>query len=133
MKIGITFCIGIIILSSFATDQNSDLEKSKARGNELYTDFCVTCHRANGEGTAKIFPPLVKTDFLKNQLTESIYALKYGQKGKITVNGVEYNGMMPAPGLDDEEVADVMNYINHAWGNDFGKMVTVEQVKAVKK
>ena len=133
MKVGIILCSGILFLSSFAVDQNSDLEKSKARGKEIYTDFCVTCHRANGEGTAKIFPPLVKSDFLKNQQSESIYALKYGQKGKITVNGVEYNGMMPAPGLDDEEVADVMNYINHAWGNDFGKMVTVEQVKAVKK
>jgi len=133
MKIGIILYSGILFLSSFAVDQNSDLEKSKARGKEIYIDFCVTCHRATGEGTAEIFPPLVKSDFLKNQQSESIYALKYGQKGKITVNGVEYNGMMPAPGLDDGEVADVMNYINHAWGNDFGKMVTVEQVKAVKK
>ncbi len=133
MKLGIIFCFGILLLSSFITDQNSDLEKSKARGKEIYTDFCVTCHRANGEGTAKIFPPLAKSDYLKNQQTESIYAIKYGQKGKITVNGTEYNGMMPAPGLDDEEVADVMNYINHSWGNDYGKMVTVDQVKAVKK
>jgi mono/diheme cytochrome c family protein len=133
MKIGIIFCFGILFLSSFVADQDSDLEKSKARGKEIYTDFCVTCHRANGEGTPKIFPPLAKSDYLKDQQNESIYSIKYGQKGKITVNGTEYNGLMPAPGLDDEEVADVMNYINYSWGNDFGTMVTEEQVKAVKK
>ncbi len=133
MKLSIIFSILIIILSSFANDQNSELEKSKARGKEIYTDFCTTCHRASGEGTPKIIPPLAKSDFLKNQQTKSIHAIKYGQYGKITVNGYEYIGVMPELGLEDEEIADVMNYINHTWGNDFAPMVTVAQVNAVVK
>jgi mono/diheme cytochrome c family protein len=36
--------------------------------------------------------------------------------------------MMPAMGLSDEEVADVMNYVMNSWSNKQTKMVTVSEV-----
>lgn len=111
---------------------NDDLSKSIARGKEVYTDFCVTCHKPDGTGTPKFFPPLAKSDYLTKQREDAIRSVKYGQKGKITVNGVEYNGMMPNPGLTENEVVDVMNYILHSWGNSGSKMVTLEEVKSIK-
>jgi mono/diheme cytochrome c family protein len=39
---------------------------------------------------------------------------------------------MPPMGLSAEEIADVMNYMNHSWGNTFGKIVTVVEVSAIK-
>lgn len=128
----ITLLFGVSLFFSFTDWQDSDLTKSISRGKDIYTDFCVTCHKPNGEGTAKFFPPLAKSDFLTNNRAESIKSVKYGQKGKITVNGIPYNGTMPNPGLTDTEVADVMNYILNSWGNQSDKMVTVEEVLWLK-
>jgi len=111
---------------------NDELAKSIQRGKEVYTDFCVQCHLANGKGT-ETFPPLAGSDWLVNKRKESIYAVKYGQSGQIKVNGKTYNGSMSPMGLTDEEVADVMNYIMNSWGNKQSKMVKVSEVKAVKK
>jgi hypothetical protein len=57
--------------------------------------------------------------------------VKYGLKGKIIVNGAEYNNVMLPLGLDDKEVADVMNYTIQTWNS--GEIVTEEEVKAVKQ
>jgi mono/diheme cytochrome c family protein len=40
---------------------------------------------------------------------------------------------MPAMGLTDQEVADVMNYIMTSWNNKQTKIVTVKEVAAIKK
>lgn len=106
---------------------------SIARGKSVYMDFCITCHMGNGEGVAKVFPPLAKSDYLIKKREESIRSVKYGQKGEITVNGIKYNGMMPSPGLSSEEIADVMNYIYNSWGNTTKKLVTASEVESIKQ
>ena len=40
---------------------------------------------------------------------------------------------MPAMGLSNEEVADVMNYIMNSWGNKQIKKVTKQEVENIKK
>jgi mono/diheme cytochrome c family protein len=40
---------------------------------------------------------------------------------------------MPAMGLSNEEVADVMNYIMNSWSNKQSKKVTKEEVANIKK
>ena len=119
-----------ILLSIFF--QNDDLTKSVAKGKDVYTDFCVTCHKPDGTGTPKFFPPLAKADYLTQHRADAIRSVKLGQKGKITVNGIEYNGTMPNPGLSDEEVMDVMNYVMNSWGNKSKKLVTLDEVKNIK-
>ena len=111
----------------------TEFKNSIERGAEIYTDFCVTCHLPNGKGVPKVFPPLANADFLIKNREASIKAIKYGIKGKIKVNGKIYNGIMAKPGLDDDEVADVMNYINNSWGNKNSKIVTLPEVKNIKK
>jgi mono/diheme cytochrome c family protein len=77
------------------------------------------------------FPPLNPSDWLTKKRTESIHAVKYGLKGEIVVNGQPYNSIMLPLGLDDEEVADVMNYTIQTWNK--GEMVTVKEVTAVQE
>ena len=79
------------------------------------------------------YPPLANSDYLKENQEESIRGVKYGQLGRIVVNGKVYNNAMMSMGLEDEEVADVMNYINNSWGNDYGTLITAEQVSEIKK
>lgn len=134
MKVFIFLCLGSFTVLSFTiTPQQDKLQESISRGQDIYTDFCINCHMANGEGVEKTFPPLAKSDYLKNNREASIRGIKYGQKGEITVNGTVYNGYMAPMGLDDDEIADVMNFINNNWGNSNKKMVTKEEVAAVKK
>ncbi len=106
----------------------SQLEASIKRGKMVYSDMCITCHMANGEGVPRAFPPLADSDYLRNNQTESIKAVKYGMSGEIIVNGITYNGAMAPLGLSDEEVADVINYINNSWGNTIDNFVTPEKV-----
>ena len=115
------------------TAVSNPLKESVARGRLVYNDSCITCHMASGEGVANVFPPLANSDYLKNNQLESLKGIKYGQNGKIVVNGKTYNGAMAALGLADDEVADVMNYINNSWGNKYGKLITEEEVAKIEK
>src|SRR5690606_12206881 len=128
------FCL-VLISITFNTlySQNNDLNESIKRGKVVYDDFCITCHMGNGEGLAGAFPPLAKSDFLMNNRTKSIHAIKYGLQGEITVNGIKYNSAMASMGLTDDEVADVMNFITNSWGNKNAKMITEKEVSEIKK
>jgi len=118
---------------SMAFGQDSVLKESMQRGSEVYYDFCVTCHMEKGEGVAGTFPPLAKSDYLFQNREASIRGIKYGQSGELTVNGVTYNSIMTPMGLEDEEIADVMNFILNSWGNSSEHIVTTEEVTSIKK
>ena len=51
-------------------NQDSKLVESIIRGEEIYTDMCVSCHLPNGEGKAKVYPPLAKSDYLMEKREE---------------------------------------------------------------
>lgn len=106
----------------------SQLEASIKRGEVVYSDMCITCHLADGKGVPRAFPPLADSDYLRDNQTGSIKAVKYGMSGEIVVNGVTYNSVMSPLGLSDGEVADVMNYINNSWGNKIEGLVTPDKV-----
>ncbi|MFT5266576.1 MAG: mono/diheme cytochrome c family protein [Polaribacter sp.] len=113
--------------------EKTALEKSIEAGKEVYADFCMQCHLVNGKGDSKNFPPLDGSDWLSKKETQSIHAVKYGQTGEILVNGKKFNSSMPSMGLSNQEVADVMNYIRNSWSNKNQKMITLQQVEAIKK
>jgi mono/diheme cytochrome c family protein len=117
---------------SIKEQPQTPLQKSMTRGKEVYTDFCIQCHLATGKGNGTTFPPLDGSDWLKKKRTESIHAVKYGQKGEILVNQKKFNGIMPPMGLSDEEIADVMNYVLNSWSNKTKKMVTTKEVALLK-
>ena len=133
----ISFLASILLLTSQAEKemylQTDPLKESIKRGSEIYTDFCISCHLPNGKGVENVYPPLAKSDYLKKNRAASIKGIKFGQQGEITVNGKKYNGSMASLGLDDDEIADVMNYITNSWGNKNDKMITKAEVSKIKK
>ncbi|WP_252735886.1 c-type cytochrome [Zobellia sp. B3R18] len=133
MKTFCCFLYFLIFIGYFTQAQETELSKSMLRGSEIYADLCVTCHLEEGEGISNTFPPLAKSDYLAQNRQASIRGVKFGQQGEMTVNGVNYNNIMPPMGLDDEEIADVMNYILNSWGNTSKEMVTVKEVEAIEK
>ena len=121
------------ITKKTATQKDSTLQKSMERGAQIYTDFCIQCHQADGTGVAGTFPPLAKADFLLENVDKSIHAVKFGLNGEITVNEKIYANAMPSPGLYDGEIADVMNYILNSWENTHEEIITQARVEAIEE
>jgi mono/diheme cytochrome c family protein len=106
--------------------------QSQMPEKEIYADFCMQCHGSNGKGDTKNFPSLDGSDRLINKRTQSIATAKFGQSGAIVVNKMRFNNSMPAMGLSNQEVADVMNYIMNSCGNKQTKMVAEKEVAGIK-
>ena len=131
-RIYLLFTVFALAITSFAFKaQDSKLKASMERGKDEYEGICVPCHMDQGQGIPGVFPPLAKSDYLMADLNRSIKGMIEGQEGEIEVNGVKYNGAMPATGLDDQSIADVLNYVRNSWGNK-GDYVTKEQVAKVR-
>ncbi|WP_157616904.1 copper-containing nitrite reductase, partial [Rhodanobacter sp. Soil772] len=80
-----------------------------AAGKQLFTGTCSVCHQANGEGLANVFPPLAKSDYLAADPKRAMTIVTHGLTGKITVNGHEYDSVMPPMAqLTDDEVANIL-------------------------
>lgn len=126
----ITFCALLLMQFSWL-QQNKPLEQSISDGAEIYQDFCLQCHLDTGEGVSGVFPPLANSDYLLNNIDLSIKGIKYGLSGPIVVNDEEYDGVMANQGLDNEEIADVMNYILNSWGNKSNDIITIERVAQI--
>lgn len=128
----LTYLLVLAFLSHLLNSQKSKAESILA-GAEIYQDFCVQCHLTSGEGVSGVFPPLKASDYLFEDINRAIAGIKYGLKGEITVNDQVYDGVMANQGLDNEEIADVMNYILNQWGNSTTVFITNQQVQAVPK
>jgi nitrite reductase (NO-forming) len=98
-------------------------------GQALFAGTCSVCHQSDGKGMPGVFPPLAKSDFLGADLHRAIGIVLHGLTGKVTVNGQEYNSVMPPmTQLNDDEVANILTYVVNSWGNPGGK-VSKEDVK----
>ncbi|MFT5169359.1 MAG: mono/diheme cytochrome c family protein [Saprospiraceae bacterium] len=92
-----------------------------SQGGILYKNNCANCHMEDGSGLKGLIPPLAKADFLKDNQAQISCIIKNGIKGAITVNGRVYDTEMAGiQSLNEVQINNVINYINHAWGNDFG-------------
>jgi nitrite reductase (NO-forming) len=87
-------------------------------------------------GLPGVFPPLAKSDYLAADPKRAISVLLHGLTGKVTVNGTEYNSVMPPMNqLNDDEVANILTYLLNSMGNPGGRILTedVKKVRAVPK
>lgn len=131
-KVILTIALIITGVSLFSFTQKFDLKASVDRGKGIYEVNCIACHMEKGEGLEGVFPPLANSDYLKADKKRAAKQILYGLSGEITVNGIQYAGEMAAFDLTDTEVSDLLNYINHSFGNK-GYVTTPAEVKAVRK
>ncbi len=124
--------LGIMLISFSIKEQDNALKKSMDAGKGTYSAVCLACHMDSGQGIANVFPPLAKSDYLMADIDRNIKNLIEGLQGEIEVNGKKYNQVMPASGLDDQDIADVLNYVMNSWGNKAEEMVTKERVTKVR-
>ncbi|WP_080055203.1 c-type cytochrome [Spirosoma aerolatum] len=118
-----------VFIACLSCQSEEEIKRQRyiTEGILIYKNNCANCHQPKGEGLAELYPPIAKSDYLadKNQI---ICLMRYGQQGKIVVNGKSYNRPMPPqPQLSDLEIAELATYIYNEWGNE----TTVTDVKAV--
>ena len=87
---------------------------SQVRGASLYMDHCSACHQAKGRGMPGIFPPLAGNG--------AVIDRDPGNVLQAVLRGIPMqDGYVPMPSfasqLDDQEIADVANYVRTSWGN----------------
>lgn len=103
-------------------------------GQSAYLANCAACHQPTGTGLPGAFPPLAGSDFLSGQgKMKVVTSILQGLSGKLTVNGVDYNNVMPAMShLSDEDVANIVTYVYNSWGNSGGS-ISVADVAGARK
>jgi len=107
---------------------NSMIEQIRF-GKRVYEANCQACHQVEGVGIARAFPPLANSDFLNKDHQRAIDVLLHGMSGKVEVNGEQYNGSMPAIGLSDHDVANVLTFLLNNWDNNGGRVTTGQVAK----
>lgn len=102
-------------------------------GAQIYASQCISCHQAGGNGISGVFPPLAGSDWVLGKEAVPINILLHGINGKLTVNGVVYEGSMPSfkDKLSDDEIAALLSYIRSNFGNNSTKILS-DKVKAVR-
>jgi mono/diheme cytochrome c family protein len=122
----------VIFFTAFMQKPSFDMKASIARGADVYSAYCITCHQEKGEGIDKVYPPLAKSDYLMADKKRSITVTVKGLTGEIKVNGTTYNMDMVSFDLSDQEVSDVLNYVRNSFGNNGKEPVKPEEVKALR-
>lgn len=92
-----------------------------ADGAAIYASVCSACHMATATGIPGAFPPLAghAAELYQADPAYPILAVTFGVMGQIMVDGMAYNGLMPAHAhLSDDEIAAVLNHVMTSFGNE---------------
>ena len=107
-------------------------DEQMKRGLAVYSRTCIACHQPTGKGLPPVFPSIAETPIVVGNPELPIKFILQGLMGPITVGGMTFNSMMPpVPGVNDQDIADVLTYARQSFGNK-GNPVSADQVKAVR-
>ena len=113
MKNNLILIVFLSLLLFWACEQ-----QTYTQGKILYTNFCENCHMADGSGLKGLIPPLAGADFLTKSPDAVPCIIRAGIKGKLTVNGQEYDTEMAGiEKLTEFEITNIINYIHTSWDN----------------
>jgi mono/diheme cytochrome c family protein len=81
------------------------------RGFDTYSAQCAGCHQPGGAGITGTFPPLNGNPAVEDT-AYLIDTIRNGREGPLSVDGVDYDGVMPAfSTLSDDEVNGLVTYL----------------------
>lgn len=101
------------------------LKEAMVRGEKVYTSTCAVCHRPEGTGVPPTFPALKGGKIVTGPVAAHIHQVVFGKPGTAMQAFKDL--------LSDQEIADVVTYERNAWGNNDGKLVKPEDIKAARQ
>jgi len=90
------------------------------QGEVIYGTYCSSCHMANGEGVPPVFPAIAKSPVALGPRDDHL---------SLVINGVSGSAMQAfGKQLDAVQLASVVHYQRHAFGNDVGDISQPQDV-----
>jgi mono/diheme cytochrome c family protein len=88
-------------------------------GAQIYADECSACHSKDGKGAAGLFPALADSPAVQQNDPTSLLRLVLRGGRNVGTAAAPTAPAMPAFSwvLSDDQVAAVLTYIRHSWGN----------------
>ena len=131
-----SFCCGMFFLlcSNAGIAQSATLKTSIERGKTVYVQRCMVCHQQDGGGVPHLNPPLDGASTVKGKdKSRLISIILKGMTDRVEIDGEYYsNNMASHADLNDQQIADVLNYIRNNWSNKVPTPVTPAEVKSVR-
>lgn len=88
-------------------------------GEQVYKTHCANCHMDSGQGLGGLIPTLVQSDYLSPNRAALPCVIRHGLRDTIRVNGKIFAEQMPPNAtLSEVDIVNVLNFVNHTWGND---------------
>ncbi len=103
-------------------------------GAALYVDNCGACHRTDGKGYARVFPALAGNPVVTGSDPTSLVHIVLKGGTLPATHQAPSSFTMPPFGwrMNDQEIADVVNFIRTSWGNQ-APSVSVDEVRRLRK
>ena len=117
--LGVLAVLGISLPGCFSNNRH--------QGEKLYALHCASCHGEQGQGLARLIPPLAGSDYLVDHRAELACLLRNGQDEVIVVNGVGYHNIMPGnKTMSVAQLTNLLNYVESHWGNEAAPRTILE-------
>jgi mono/diheme cytochrome c family protein len=116
-----------------ATVDALDAMQYQAPGALNYVQYCAGCHERNGSGAAPYMPALAGNPAVLDPDPVSLINIVLNGSAPLVVGGSPdfYRMASFRSLLNDQQVADVINFMRSAWGNQ-AAAVTAAQVRALR-
>ena len=103
-------------------------------GEAIYVDTCAACHRADGEGAPRLFPPLKGAAAVQSKDSTTVVRIILGGARSVPTPGRPTPLAMPsfAWKLNDQQIASVATYVRETWGNA-SPAVSATQVASLRR
>jgi cytochrome c oxidase subunit 2 len=90
------------------------------QGEGIYGTYCSSCHMANGEGVPPVFPAIAGSTVAMGPRDDHL---------NLVINGVAGSAMQAfGKQLDAVQLASVVHYQRHTFGNDAGDISQPQDV-----
>lgn len=97
------------------------------RGRAIYTEYCLRCHGAEGQGPASI----QQKEIWNKPIDELIRVVTFGARGSMSMSNGTRRGM-PASPYSDAEIAQVSMYVTQLVAKK-DVLITEQDVQRVRR
>jgi mono/diheme cytochrome c family protein len=94
-------------------------QAAMSAGKAIFDDSCAACHRSDGAGVPRMFPPLAHNANVQSVDPTSVIRVILQGAQTVPTDAAPTPSTMPAFDwkLNDDEIAAVASYVRNSWGN----------------